>query len=289
MHCLRPAIPRPRDFHLKYVDDLSVLSAINLKVDLIDDPVLRVKPLRFEERFGKIMKPDSQIQRDLITLHTFTSRKQLRIKEIKTCTIKFNFSKTIDFPVELVIPEFQNYISITDEAKVLGIIISNNLSWESNTQYICNKALKKMWVLRRLKRLDVERSFIVDVYKKEVRSLLEIAVPAWHGALTARQSNDIERVQKVAMAIILGVRLPSEQARALLCLQPLSIRRVEICKKFAKKTLISRHSDIFERNVQSYTYNTRHKQPFVELKCNTNRFYDSPVNYLTRLLNSTLS
>ena len=105
-----------------------------------------------------------------------------------------------------------------------------------------------MWVLRRLKRLDVERSFIVDVYKKEVRSLLEIAVPAWHGALTARQSNDIERVQKVAMAIILGVRLPSEQARALLCLQPLSVRRVEICKKFAKKTLNSRHADIFERN-----------------------------------------
>ena len=39
---LRPAIPRLHALHLKYVDDLSMLSAFNLKKWLIDGPVKRL-------------------------------------------------------------------------------------------------------------------------------------------------------------------------------------------------------------------------------------------------------
>ena len=79
-----------------------------------------------------------------------------------------------------------------------------------------------MWILRRLYRLNLDICFLVDVYKKEVRSLLEIAVPAWHSGLTVDQAQEIERTQKVAMFIILGEKLPSEQARFLLGLEPLA-------------------------------------------------------------------
>ena len=39
--------------------------------------------------------------------------------------------------------------------------------------------------------------------KKEVRSILEFAVPLWHSGLTLKQSHSIERIQKTALAIIL--------------------------------------------------------------------------------------
>ena len=52
--------------------------------------------------------------------------------------------------------------------------------------------------------LDIEPLLILDVYLKEVRSVVELAVPAWHIGLTLRQSADIERVQRVAVYIILG-------------------------------------------------------------------------------------
>ena len=174
---------------------------------------------------------------------------------------------------------------MTEQVKLLGIIITSDLKWEANTSYICNKALKKMWVLRRLKKLDVHLSFLIDVYKKKVRSLLEIAVPAWHCGLTASQSDDIERVQKTAMCIILGERLPSAQARNILDLELLSERREKICKRFAKKTLKSRHADMFEKNSKANQYNTRFRNPFTHSKCNTDRFYNSPINFLTRILN----
>ena len=37
---------------------------------------------------------------------------------------------------------------------------------------------------------------------KEIRILVELAVPAWHSGLTQKQSMDIERVQKVAYIIL---------------------------------------------------------------------------------------
>ena len=60
-----------------------------------------------------------------------------------------------------------------------------------------------MWVIRRLKQYSIENEKLVDVYKKEVRSLLEYAVPVWHSSITNVQSKQIERVQKQAFRIIL--------------------------------------------------------------------------------------
>ena len=42
--------------------------------------------------------------------------------------------------------------------------------------------------------LDIHKMF--DVYIKEIRSILELAVPVWHSGLTKQQATDIERIQK---------------------------------------------------------------------------------------------
>ena len=226
----------------------------------MDDPSLRPQPLRISERCRKLLKPDSHLQNELISLHAFTNSKLQKIKEAKTCVMKFNFAQNYDFPVELSVPGFKNFITIVEEVKLLGIVLTNDLKWEANTSYICTKAMKKMWILRRLKRLNLDIGFLVDVYKKEVRSLLEIAVPAWHSGLTVDQVQELERIQKVAMSIILGKKLPSDQARHLLELEPLADRREKICLKFAKKTLSSKHAEIFTRNRGEHNNNTSYLQ-----------------------------
>ena len=48
-----------------------------------------------------------------------------------------------------------------------------------NTQYICEKAMKRMWTLRRMKSLNLDENLILDTYIKEIRSILELAVPVW--------------------------------------------------------------------------------------------------------------
>ena len=289
---LRPAIPRHYNLNLKYIDDLSMLVAYNLKKVLVSDPAHRPKPLTFNERTEQILPVGNNLlQVQLDSLHAFASSKLLKIKEKKSNVMKFNFSRNYDFPPELVISGFNDQLEVIRETKLLGIILTDDLKWAANTDYICKKAYKKMWSLRRMKKLDLEPLVILDVYIKEVRSVMELAVPAWHSGLTLKQSADIERVQRVAVHIILSDCNTGKSdftygmGLATLNLEPLSVRREKLCHTFANKTLKSRHSDIFEKH--GYQHETRRKVQFKEHKSNTQRCYKSPVNYLTRLLNGS--
>ena len=146
-----------------------------------------------------------------------------------------------------------------------------------------------MWALRRMKVLDVEPLVILDVYKKEIRAVLEQAVPAWNSGLTQKQIVEIEKVQRVAVQIILSnsktgkSAFSYEMGLVVLDLEPLEVRREKLCRNFAKKPLNSKHSDLF--NTRKNPHNIRLQKEYFEYKCNTKRFYNSPVNYLTRLLN----
>ena len=68
--------------------------------------------------------------------------------------------------------------------RILGVIVSSDLRWEPNTDHIYKKAYKNMWVLRRMKSLQMDTFTIMDYYMKEVRVHLELAVPVWHSGLT---------------------------------------------------------------------------------------------------------
>ena len=268
-----------------------MLFALNLKKSLTGDQNTRPRPLNFNERTHHILDMNNEFQDALDDLHQFTSSKQMRVKEKKTELMKFNFSSSYDFPPELKLNGFTQNIKVTKETKLLGVMITDDLKWESNTEYICTKAYRKIWILRRLKKLDIEPLYIMEVYLKEIRSILELAVPAWHSGLTSQQTADIERVQRVAVQIILSdlktgkCHMSYDMALVTLGLEPLHHRREKLCKNFAIRTLKSRHKDMFNRFKKSHEYSTRNKPKFETKSCNTQRFYKSPLNYLTRLLN----
>ena len=164
-------------------------------------------------------------------------------------------------------------------------MLSDNLSWYKNTQYICQKARKKLWILRRMVQLDLDIWILFDVYTKEVRSILELAVPAWHSGLTKQQSADIERVQKISFKLILGDQYENyDNACNFFSTETLEQRRVKLCLKFASKNLKSENS-LFISNTS--VRNTRQKAKLVqEIKCRTKRFEKSSIPYLSKLLNT---
>ena len=62
--------------------------------------------------------------------------------------------------------------------------------------------------------------------------------------------------------------------------EPLEVRREKLCKTFAKKKFKTKHSEMFMEK------NNPHKPKYFVPKSNTKKFFNSPQNYLTRLLNS---
>ena len=147
-----------------------------------------------------------------------------------------------------------------------------------------NSNSKNMWQIRRMKKLGLDELTLVDYFMKEVRVHLELAVPVWHSGLTLKLSADIERVQRIAIRIILDRNdLSYDQSCKQLGLKRLNLRRTELCERFARKTAEkSRHKDLFQLKKK-----TGSLKLYREHFCRKKRFYNSPLPYLTRLLNQS--
>ena len=114
--------------------------------------------------------------------------------------------------------------------KLLGLIISNDLSWNEHCDSIHKKATKRLFVLRTLKRVGLGTNDLVLVYCSIVRSIVEYASPVW-AAIPLYLDELIESVQRKALKIIFG-RVDYAEALVLAGLESLSDRRVGACKRF---------------------------------------------------------
>ena len=212
----------------------------------------------------------------------------MKINEKKTVIMKFNFRKSLEFPA---IFNFENgpMLNEVTEAKILGIFISADLKWTAHVDYMINRSNKKIWILRRMKILKLDVHILTDFYCKEIRSILEFGVAVWNSGITKKQSKQIERIQKISVSIILS-ELACNFSYKVLCtllnLEPLFIRRYDLCLRFIQKaSQDTQHSDLFYSNIRECK--TRQNQkPYKEFMCRSNRYYKSPLCFLTRLLNN---
>ena len=120
-----------------------------------------------------------------------------------------------------------------------------------------------------------------------VRSQLEQSAVVWHSSLSAENKNDLERVQKSAMKIILGEKYKGYK-RALndLGIETLDERRESLCLKFAKRcTINEKATNMFPLNSKKHLMNTRNIERYKVEQANTERFKTSPIIYMQNLLN----
>ena len=158
--------------HALYIDDLSEAEAIDLKKCLVKDPAQRHYPLNFHERTQHILPVDkSSLQKQLQTVEDFTDKNLMKINESKSKIMIFNKSRKYDFPPEY---KFRNgqILDVLEETKLLGIQLTTDLRWFSNTKEIFSKAMSRMWLLRRMKVLKLEPRIILDYYIKELHPWL---------------------------------------------------------------------------------------------------------------------
>ena len=95
-------------------------------------------------------------------------------------------------------------IRLVEETKLLGLVVTSDLSWSANADYILGRCNSKMWMIRRLKRLGASYEDLLDVYYKQIRSILEFAVPVWNSSITGEHIAQLERIQKTSLHVILG-------------------------------------------------------------------------------------
>ena len=219
------------------------------------------------------------------------------INRSKTKVMLFNTARKYDGMPKLTLSGMRGqHLEVVEQCKLLGVIIRSDMKWFDNTDYICQKGYSRMWMIRRLKLLGASIPEILDVYQKQVRSVLEMAVPVWEPALTKQERGQIERVQKCALYVILGDKYMNyEHAIDALDCETLSKRRVKLCENFTKKALKNpRYQNWFTYEVQNKPNpNTRFNATKIEnvfkpVETRTDRYRDSPLPYMTEILNKLI-
>ena len=198
----------------------------------------------------------------------------------------FNFTRNHQFTTRLSLNN-QN-IEVIEETKLLGTTVTNDLKWDVNTANLVKKANASMQLLRKIAEFAPPISDLKQIYTLFVRSILEQSAVVWHSSLTEENKSDLERVQKSAVKIILGDSFTGyKKALNILNLQSLDERREELCLKFARKcTKHPKLKGMFPKNDKQHTMNLRKSEKFKVEKTFTERYKNSPIVYMQRLLNS---
>ena len=215
----------------------------------------------------------------------WTENQKMIINEKKTKTMIINFTENFKFTTRLKLKD--ENVEVVTSTKLLGTMVQDDLKWDLNTSTIVKKANARMELLRRVAIFGTPAEDLKTVYILFVRSLLEQSATVWHSGLSQENIQDLERVQKTAIKIILQEQYQGyKQGLAQLDLQTLESRREELCLNFALKcTKNTKMQHMFPLNSKTHSMNTRMEEKYEVKHANTDRLRNSAIIYMQNLLN----
>ena len=125
----------------------------------------------------------------------------MELNKKKSHAMIFNFTKEFQFNSWPVMED--EVLEVIKETKLLGVMVSDNLTWDSNTSCLVKRVNARMRLLHKLVDFGVPHADLVCIYILYVRSILEQSCQVWQSSLTLENFQDLECVQKNALRIIL--------------------------------------------------------------------------------------
>lgn len=274
----------PADMRFKFVDDLSILEKLNLILVGLSEYNFRNHVASDIGVNQKFLSPSNiQSQEYLDGVEEWTDKNLMKLNPKKSNVMVFNFTHDFQFSTRLYMEN--KLLEIVPTTKLLGTIISSDLSWYANTEMLVKKAYQRMLMLHKLYSFHVGDEEMVTIYILYVRSILEQSCQVWHYSITEEEKQDLERVQKVACKVILNSEYTDyEEALKVLGLDTLSKRRDKLSLKFAKRSLkYEQTRDMFPLNGESVEI--RYKEKYHVQHAKGGRLLKSAIPQLQRALN----
>jgi hypothetical protein len=274
------------DKKFKFIDDLSILEVVNLLSIGLASYNFRLHVASDIPTNGFFIDPTNMLTY-LNRISDWTKANKMMLNKEKSKTMVFNFTNNFQFATRVSMEN--SVVETISETKLLGVVINNELDWDSNTGFLVKKANARMRLLHKLVDFSVPTDDLKNIYILYIRSHLEQSCQVWHSSLNLEHITDLERVQKNACRIILQEEYVSyANALETLGLDSLYDRREELCLSFARKCTKSANSQvrsIFPPNQTHTTVGTRFPEKYQVNMANTDRYKDSAVPYMQRLLN----
>ena len=85
-------------------------------------------------------------------------------------------------------------LSLVSHTRILGITISENLKWNEHINIVTKKARSRVYLLIKMMSNGFDHELILDVYTKEIRSILEYGCVVFHHGLSSELERQLESV-----------------------------------------------------------------------------------------------
>ena len=150
----------PPEDRFKYIDDLSLLQLVCLSGLLIDYNVYQHVPsdIGIDDQY---LPPESYpTQNTLNTVANWTQQNLMQMNEAKCNYMSFSSSLS-KFATRLSINNV--LLERTSVTKLLGVWVSDDLSWSRNCKEICIKAYSRLTMLTKLKYVGTSVEDLIDI------------------------------------------------------------------------------------------------------------------------------
>ena len=204
----------------------------------------------------------------------WSTQNRVKLNSDKCKELRISFAK--DEPQFASIVVDGKELERVTSAKLLGLTISSNLTWNEHVSDVIKKASKRLYFLVQLKRSRVPRQDMSTFYSACIRSVLTYAAPVFFYALPKYLKDELVRVEKRAMSIICS-GLPYQEAIELVNIVPIADFITGLCTN-AFDTIIKdpehRLNWLIPFSGPS-RYTLRCNRRFTVPKCKTDRFRNS--------------
>ncbi len=128
----------------------------------------------------------------------------LNVEKTKEVVMDFR-RNSVDHPPLTIDSSTVERVSST---KFLGVHITEDLTWTTNTKSLSKKAQRRLHFLRRLKRASLPPPILNTFYRGTIESVLTSCITVWYGNCSAADRKTLQRTVNTAAKII-GAPLPS--------------------------------------------------------------------------------
>ena len=160
--------------------------------------------------------------------------------------------------------------------KLLGLTISDNLTWNAYIDEVVKKVSKRLYFLVQLRRAKVPPQDLALFYVSCSRSVVDYAIPAFYHSLPQYLKNQLVRLEKRAISIIMpGTDYHTALER--LGVKPMKEHHEHLCDKLFQSVMSDPNHKI--NNLlparRNPNYNLRNRRNFNIPRAHTNRTMNS--------------
>ena len=165
----------------KYIDDLTILQLICLSGLLLEYDYLEHVPSDIGVNEYFLPSDSYKTQENLNCIASWSKQNLVELNEEKCSYMVFTRTDQ-KFSTRLAINNCK--IDKNPVHKILGIWISEDLSWEMNTKEICRKSYSRLSMLTKLKYIGTKVEDLLEINILFIQSIAEYCAVAFHSSLT---------------------------------------------------------------------------------------------------------